>query len=57
MLLGNTSRPVNAGVRWRLGDRGDVLVHTDRLDELKRTRLDYWRELVNYMERRDSPVR
>ena len=35
-------------------NRGDILVRTDRLNELAQTRLDYWTELVSYMRRHSS---
>src|SRR5205085_7513529 len=38
----------------KYSNRGDILVRTDRLNELAQTRLDYWTELVSYMRRHSS---
>jgi hypothetical protein len=34
----------------------DILVRTDRLNELEQTRLDYWNELVKHMRRHSSLI-
>jgi hypothetical protein len=36
--------------------RGQPMTRTDRTTELEQTRLEYWKALVSYMRRRESPV-